>query len=285
MSVIEPSSDRLPGVFLVGTPRSGTTLLAAQMSRAGRYFLGPETHFFNKMSHWYRWQAKLPVVNVFSSWGHVRRLKVNGADVARMYGIERDDYFRYFGGLLSKQEMAFCALVEQSAKRAGCDRWLEKTPNHLAHLPEVRNCFKDTPIISISRDPRDSVVSMQKLPWVKSIGHGCDVVRSWHQASEEFLRNDGRCLCVRYEDLVGDPLDALNSIFLWLGVSVTGDVNPEGANPTQQFIAPGEWWKGETLGPVTREHAYRFLSKSCKETNEKISAACESYIRFNRYDL
>lgn len=67
--------------FVVGFPRSGTTLLASMLGRCGDIYISAETHFFRS----YIPDTKpLPVfkdeVERFSSYPRLRDLRVNPAD-------------------------------------------------------------------------------------------------------------------------------------------------------------------------------------------------------------
>ena len=149
-------------VFVVGIPRSGTTLLAAMLAAHSRLSCGPETRFF-------RFLDKTHPHELFKSWPdnavnfllNITLIK----SVPEHYGLTKDQLDSY----LTKREpsipVILSSLTEQYMQRAGKNRWVEKSPEHILFVDDIRRYFPHSLIIRILRDPRDTVLSMMKTPW------------------------------------------------------------------------------------------------------------------------
>ncbi|WP_375504726.1 sulfotransferase [uncultured Jatrophihabitans sp.] len=106
------------------------------------------------------------------------------------------------------------ALIELNARMQGKPRWVEKTPNHLLHVAQVRSAFSDARILRVVRNPRDVAHSMRQLPWGSrsAIANGL-LWADWHARSEhEFAPKHADVLTVRYEDLMSSPESTLTTI-------------------------------------------------------------------------
>jgi hypothetical protein len=61
------------------------------------------------------------------------------------------------------------SLAATSASAAGKARWVEKTPNHLLYLEEIRRYYPSAFILRIVRDPRDVALSLTGVPFGDSL--------------------------------------------------------------------------------------------------------------------
>ena len=196
----------LPPVFIVGLPRSGTTLLAAMLSAGSEIDCGPETHFFTKLTP--KLTKKLTSKQHWPKHAidYVLDLQLNGQGVCQLFGLDKKEVERF----LSRQAPSLASIIKsltvQHARNNGKTRWLEKTPNHLLHLDIIRKTFPDAVIIRIIRDPRACALSMQNLPWA-SPSPLANILQcsNWLDQSSSFFTGDPRSLTIRYEDLLANP--------------------------------------------------------------------------------
>src|SRR5215831_14255769 len=122
-------------VFVVGAPRSGTTLLAAMLSSHRSFSCGPETHFFVNTTQRRRDRA------VRGRWpesaaGLLSQLKFEGSLLVELYGHSSQDLLEALAVRPRRQSSLLEAITGPFAARMGKSRWVEKTPNHLLHLSE-----------------------------------------------------------------------------------------------------------------------------------------------------
>jgi hypothetical protein len=208
-------------VFIVGAPRSGTTLLAAMLASHSRMSCGPETDFFYALRHTdVRRLTNLdcwpgPAVQFLAS---IRNWE--GVRIIDNFGISEEDITTYLEGKPPSIASLLAALCEQHMVRAGKSRWVEKTPRHIDEVRIMRRYFPRAPIIRIVRDPRDVALSVTRMPWgSKSF---LNVVVRWKRRdilSATFCARDPRSYSIRYEDLVLSPKTVLRHLCGFLGES------------------------------------------------------------------
>ena len=173
-----------------------------------------------------------------------------------LFGETAESVNRY----LSQRPAAVTTLLESLcqnyATKHGKVRWVEKTPNHLLHLKEIRALYPQAPIIRIMRDPRDSVLSMVKLPWTSdSYVENCYLWLDWYQASSEFLETDPLSLTLKYEDLVEDQIGCLHKICDFIGESYE-DSMLDTQKSASLVSSAGEPWKQQVSGKLDSSRMY-----------------------------
>lgn len=241
---MKSSCTRQPPVFIVGAPRSGTTLLAGMLGAHSRMICGPETEFFtglewanrgNRLCRAATWPEEAANY-LFSIWNADRTVPEN-------YAVTRGEILEFLRRRERSPRAILESLTETYMSRHGKQRWVEKTPTHLAHLRAVRRHYPDAPIVRILRDPRDVALSMLKVPWgPPSFASALLVWQSCDQASAPFFEADRNVMTLRFEDLVRDPEGELRRLCRFLGE----EFEP-GMTNTSRSIAhvnrTGEPWK------------------------------------------
>ena len=205
-------------VFIVGAPRSGTTLLQLMLNAHPRVAILGEIHYFDSVLQLKHTIPSLStgesidkLVSLLADTRHMRY--IGGAErllaevSRRLHDDETPTYAKLFRYLMQ------CHAASQGAARFG-----EKTPQNVRYLNDLLVLFPNARIIHIVRDPRDVVSSCLKVPWtandvaVNSLKWRCDVsfARGANVTSECYIE-------VRYEDLVAGPADELRRICRFLG--------------------------------------------------------------------
>jgi len=224
MSVSTASEPRAGGldvapVFVVGVPRSGTTLLASMLAAHPRLSCGPETQFFNKFS-----QRELRRCVEDPAWprravARLRRLSLADQSVLDLYGVSPELAAARLAARPPSVRAMLEVLVAPQGERPDQPRWVEKTPDHLRHLARIHAAYPDARFVHIVRDPRDVAHSMTVLPWASDAPlANAWVWRSWLEAMERQAEAVGAAVhTVRYERLVGDPDRELRKVCGFIG--------------------------------------------------------------------
>ena len=100
--------------------------------------------------------------------------------------------------------------------------WINKTPEIIRFMPELRLCLGPCLFIMMIRDGRQVVRSAARLRWAEA-----SEIAVWWKAMIEEARNGasadpGHYLEVRYEDLVASPADEIDVILRFLQVEPQG---------------------------------------------------------------
>lgn len=188
-------------VFIVGSPRSGTTIVAQTIDAHPNIFLPIwETGLFEMFDTMLK--------------GHVAWvLKEHKGG----FPLDRDD-------LLGWMRESVEGLFGRFAKKCGKTRWAEKTPVHVFHMKLMHEMFPKSQFIHMIRNGYDVVKSLQQMSWSpRKIRWS---VRRWVD-SVEIGRAFGRTLPagqyreVRYEDFIQEPETVLKGLCEFLGEPYT----------------------------------------------------------------
>ncbi|MEM7702017.1 MAG: sulfotransferase [Pseudomonadota bacterium] len=243
-------------VFLVGAPRSGTTMLAAMIGSHSQYAVGPESQFFSKLS-----PQVLKVAVADPSWpdaavGALRSLTLADQSVAKLFGIDEDALRAFLAAREPSARAMLEALTMPFADARGKPGWAEKTPNHLLNLDAIRAEWPEAAVVRIIRDPRDAALSTGRLPTFSSSFVANTLMwRSWQDRAAPFFDTDPRAITIRYEDLVANPEAQLRSLCEFLNV----DYEPsmiEFANAAADVSSENETWKKPVSGALDRSRMY-----------------------------
>ncbi len=199
-------------IFVVGMPRSGTTLIRVMLSSHPRITISPETHY---LSIWMRRLAHLDV----------GRSKGSGTFWHEFVQTDRFSHLdidpdttrtRILGYGPVTHRTIFTGLMEEFAGKMRKPRWGEKTPRHYRHIDTLLEWFPNARVVYLVRDPRAVVSSMLATPW-----GGRDTeksVQEWLQCLRIMGKweKDERVHVVAYEQLVSDPQQQLRRMCRFL---------------------------------------------------------------------
>ncbi len=202
--------EALPFPFIVARGRSGTTLLRAMLDSHPRMAVPPESHFLVTMG---RRRRRYEVGDRFM----VDRF---AGDLSQQYGFRRWDLEvevvrkRLIRAGVSTYPEAIREVFSLYAERYGKDRYAEKTPMNIIHLPFLAKAFPEAVFIHLIRDGRDVALSYLDTDFgVDSVAEAAIYWRRFvAKGRRDGERLASRYLEVRYEDLVSDPERVLRSI-------------------------------------------------------------------------
>ncbi len=194
-------------IFIVGAPRSGTTLLRNMFNRHPRIAICGETHFHHYV--YARRQAFGDLIDpknrqrVVEEYLGLRRLRWVADRAVLSEKLMRDG---------TSYQALFTSLVKYHAESQGKQRWGEKTPQHALFSETLCEWYPGATLIHMIRDPRDVVASLQRMSWA-----GNSVVqnaRTWRKCSLAAQRCSHlpQYLPVCYETLVSQPERELRRI-------------------------------------------------------------------------
>ena len=204
----DPGSDPLP--FIVGSPRSGTTLLRLMLDAHPLLAIPPETHFLPE------------VLPLRSQGGALReeffRTVIGGPRWGDFHLGEGD-----FRGRLQAVEpfnltQGLHAFYRLYAERRKKPLWGDKTPGYVLHLRAIAAVLPNARFIHLIRDGRDVAASLRQLWWGSGDGIEAQAI-DWLWRIREARQQGQVCphyLEVRYEDLVGAPRATLGRICRFL---------------------------------------------------------------------
>jgi hypothetical protein len=263
--------ENLTPIFVVGLPRSGTTLLATILNRHPRIACGPETRFFEQLS-----DERIASACAASDWPItatrlIESLELVGQPVHGLFGRSLADIAKTLSTGPRTPQALIESLTQVFAHNQGKPRWAEKTPNHLKYLERIRRLYPSAPIVRIIRDPRDAASSLTKLPhFSPSSTINALELNRWHGLSHRFFSSDPNTLSLRYEDLITDSRQELSRLCRFLGEECHDDMlAPTAAD--MGLTSPNEPWKRGVTKPLDTTRLYRWKrtmsqSEACNTT-------------------
>ncbi len=249
-------------IFVVGVPRSGTTLMQSLLATHSAVTSFTESHFFS------RYFRLVPFVStpilVKSPEARLNEfLAENGVDSVSAAALLRAAGMNRRSDLLSPRHARavtrqFLGLLDRLTLQRGRSSWIEKTPRHLRYVPflervsgsECRTCF------------------------IHVIREGLDVVASLHLASQNWERPYDLETCVNrwnddvgfslgrigsphdyfvfYEELTADPESALRDLVAKLQLDWQPDILTRYAPTSEPLMTEEETWKANVGRSVRR---------------------------------
>ncbi len=210
-------SDSMRPIFIVGMPRSGTTLVRAMLSSHPRITISPETHY---LSIWMKRFAHLDVGCPQDFETFWRRL-VQTEEFPHLDIDPDKTRERILGYGPVTHRTVFTGLMEEFAGKMNKPRWGEKTPGHYLHIDTLLEWFPEARIVYVLRDPRAVVSSMLAVPWAGRDTE--EFVQQWLQCLRIMGKweKDERVHVVAYEQLVSDPEQQLRRMCRFLDEEYT----------------------------------------------------------------
>lgn len=203
--------------FLVGCPRSGTTLLQQMLDAHPAIAVAPETHFIRRF--WLR-RSRYPMDTTQQVTQLVDDI-IAQPEFLEM-GLDPHHYRSYAIRLRDHSDL-LRLLLSQFAARQGKQIVGEKTPNHLLYMNVLNELFPDARFVHLVRDPRAVVNSWRTVPWSRgSPRRDAEVWRRYESTARKQNRQLGDAIMtVYYEDLLTSPGAVLSEVCRHLGVAFT----------------------------------------------------------------
>lgn len=252
-------TQRKPPVFIIGCPRSGTTLLYHILLSSGGFAVyRSETNAFDLIALRYGdLRTERDRREFLDKW-------------LRSYMFTRTGLDREY---ISKRILQDCRsaadflriVMEDISDAQNVDRWAECTPTHALHLGRIREAFPDAQIIHMIRDGRDAALSLSKLGWIRPFpwDRERELVTAglyWKWMVETGRRDARRhslpYLEVRFEDLVGSPHETTERIGRFIGHPIDYDqVLKAGIGSVSEPNTSFAGEKKADFNPIGRWHA------------------------------
>jgi len=237
-------------VFIVGAPRSGTTLLAAIIGSHSQYAIGPESQFFSKLT-----QQNLDAAVSDPNWPIIAvemliGLTLAEQSIADLFGTSSAELSEFLGRRKPSIGAMLEALTMPFAEKRGKTQWAEKTPNHLLNLSLIRQLWPEAAIVRIMRDPRDAALSTCKLPtFSNSFVANMVMWRAWQDQAQPFFDQDANCYTIRYESLIENSARELSQLCEFLQIPFEAEML-EFATAASDVSSQNETWKNQVSGKL-----------------------------------
>ena len=251
-----------PFLFVVGCPRSGTTLLQRMLDNHPQLAVANDTHFITRAAKKVLRKDPQPLMtpellDAVISYRRFYRMRLDESEV-RKAAENCPTYAEFVSRLYTLRGQRKQKLLSG-----------EKTPDYCRQIPVLHKLFPDARFVHIIRDGRNTALST--LNWASaSKGPGkwslwnedpvgtCALWWRWQAGTGQRdgdLLEGGFYLKVKYEELVAHPENELQAIALFLGIPNSDSMANYHAGKTKH--APGLSAKSAWLPPVKNLRDWR----------------------------
>ena len=243
-------------VFIVGCPRSGTTLLQRMLDAHPNVSIAPETFFIRRF-----WKHRAEHGDLQRDAAFERLLR----DIMAMpefeeMGLDADAFAAAARNTERLYAALFRLMLRQFAGQRGAQVVGEKTPNHVLYLSTLHGFFPEARFIHLVRDPRAVVNSWQSVPW--SSGRAWRDAEIWVEyvaagrAAQSLLGE--ALLVVHFEALVRAPSDELRRVCNHLAIDFDPAMLAFHERMPQAVDVAREPWKKNATQPIEPATADRW---------------------------
>ena len=205
-------------IFVVGCPRSGTTLIQKLLGAHSDVYTCKETHYFQRIR---RNGIRKVLDYLYLSQYNVRSAYEFISD-QNQFGVKHDP-----NGMTSFRSAChfFDLIMTTQARYMGKFAWVEKTPAHVFYIRIIKRFIPSAIFIHVLRDGRDTVASLvdasKKYPqasaW-KGYENLETAIDIYNRYIKESLRHYGKesHIYVQYEQILDDVERVIKKLFISL---------------------------------------------------------------------
>jgi len=239
--------------FIVGTSRSGSTLLQSMLNTHSKVVIPPETHFFHSYYHLskvYQDGSSATFRDRLIDFWYDKKTRMSDL------GLEKEMVKRAADSLDLYAPLELF-LLQMTLYRQERQKEIigEKTPRHILHVPEILEAFPNAKIISLFRDPRAAAYSEIRAHF----GSPSVIVttRRWHKyvamhhQLEEELSSD-QYMMLQYRDLVASPEKVLQQVTNLTNIPFEEQMLRYYDRDEKGFAEGEESWKSGTFEPLKK---------------------------------
>lgn len=239
-------------IFIVGTPRSGTTWLsntlgghsrvACVQERISESRIGVnESAFFSYVAGKFgNLKNDNNLIQLIETFASSTFFILSGIDKSIFYKKRPQTYQDFFR-----------LLMDRLADKQKADFWLEKTPSHTFHLKEISQCYQDAIFIALRRnavdqiksfikiDERISGIKTEDLSFLKKKVKLFARIFSYYvhiKHLDYFIgKNPNKIYQINYEDLKNSPEQIVRKLCVSIGVNYEEEMLTHGYIPNTSF--------------------------------------------------
>lgn len=240
-------------IFIVGMPRSGTTLVSAILDAHHAVAITPESHFFRLFCR----RPRMATAALSRDAAESLVTETLDASGFKDCGFSPEEKAEISKRALEQEPVTRATIfnlvldfyrIKQKASVVG-----EKTPDHFSFIDSILRTDPSARLLFVFRDPRDVSLSLQATPFAQAgaLFHAMkwqrcyDTYRDWQKKL-----GTQRILLLKYEDLLTSLDSQIERMCRFLGVDVDPQMKAWHEQPVKIFDRERETWKGNALGPL-----------------------------------
>jgi hypothetical protein len=210
-------------IFIIGSERSGTTLVLAILACHPRIAVPEVTWYYPRFRPYLHTYGDLGIIENFNALAHEmayglrvpfwRLPDANPATFGNEIAARAAEIDQSYAGV-------FVAMFERYAKHLNKPRWGEKTPGNMFYIDRILEDFPNAQFVYIYRDCRDASAEFIDSQFGPTNAYtAAEMWRDGQQAVKPFRETLGadQWFNIKYEEFVRDPVDHLKNMCAFLG--------------------------------------------------------------------
>lgn len=250
-------------IFIVGSGRSGNTLVRRILINEPSIYIPPETYVLGQLIKEFQVHSK-------SEWSFLIRLVLSQLSLSEDFHYFPTPYLRPLYMKLvdmSIEKRSLSTILNEfylfmaNIVKPGVTRWGDKTPLNTASIFDIYEVFPNAQFVHLVRNVHDVCSSYVKMGRYKTFKEAAIRWRDSNNSVEKFKRTTkARIRMFKYEDLVADPEAQVKELCKFLNLSyspslltnipessVLGDSNVSHYSNVHKAISP------KSVGIANRE--------------------------------
>jgi len=267
MSKIPKNIDKIPFFFIIGRPRSGTTLLQTLMDAHPNVIIPPESAVikecyerFKSVDHWDD-ERLIELINFLFDIRKFNVWNINKDTLAKTLLQNSGKY--NFGTII---RIIYCQ-YQSSYIKTVVQVFGDKNPRYSKYPLEFKKIFPEAKFIHVVRDYRDHILSMKR---VKLLNGNLPLISFLWRKSQKDIFNliksyPEHVLSLKYEDFVENPHKYLLQICDFLEIDFERTVldyrEQKDEITKKDLLKTNESFHGNLFKPITSENVEKWKSK------------------------
>lgn len=282
-----------PPIFIIGNPRSGTTMLRLMLTCHPDIGIPPESGWFIHLYQKYHQTIfdQVAMTEFLNNLSHSP--KIEGWEL---------DYSQLQQFLAKNLPLNYCDLISQIYyfyinTQDKC-RWGDKNNFYLKHIKTIYKLFPNAYFIHIIRDGRDVACSYRNLSQAQGqyapdlpasvCGAAYDWVRNIRKIQDSFQQiNHNQTITIHYEDLTQDAEKTLQKICTFIGETYDSKMLDFAEENKQKQLEPKVFmgWKELTSKPLTTSRVKRWKREMFEEDKYLFQIFGKTALQHYGYEL
>lgn len=267
-------------IFIVGCPRSGTTLLQSLIACSPEIMTFQETFLFSRT-----FSSKIPFnLPIRSPYKEAKRVLNDGGFADKLSPSSS----HWLGWPISQSISRYLLkTLDNIAIAHDKDGWLEKTPRHLYSIDVINSAANLEPVnfVHILRDGVQVAASIANASksWKKT-NMASDALTRWEKdmaISRRYLNKENHYF-IGYESLVADPTSVILELAKTLDLELEKSHLKNRHEVMKKIIHRDEKWKADTAGeeirPLNRTSDH-LSEEEINELNSQINRIDYNYLK------
>ncbi|MDL1956536.1 MAG: sulfotransferase [Candidatus Desulfofervidus auxilii] len=274
-------NSKKPPIFILGTQRSGTTLLRLILNSHSKIAIPEEAEFLRPLLKYKYFKKPFYGESLKRIYNYLRN--------SPHFHLWNYDYSDFLENLKQQKEITLKELIESLylsyAKHEGKIIWGDKTPSLFRKIKLLYQLFPEAKFIHIVRDGRDVFDSWRKMDPTKN--NVAVVALEWQYKNykiEKFLKYvpNSNKMRIRYEDLLMEPQEVLKKICFFLNINYESEI--------LNFYKKSKYYIGShhselIFKPISPQNIYKWKKTLNSYEIKAFTFLAKRYLKIYNYEI